>query len=109
MYITKLQVVLLTTTTCSFMYTMLQIKLNNLQQQIMSMIRHFHYKKSVLLRQFFCDGCKNRRYMSHIAAFFGIAIVHKVYCSVFWDDHYRYGFLRRPTMAGHKTTAIYMF
>ena len=31
-----------------------------------------HYKKSVLLRPVFCNGCKNCCYMSHILAFFGL-------------------------------------
>ena len=30
-----------------------------------------HYKKSVLLRPVFCNGCKNCCYMLHIATFFG--------------------------------------
>ena len=44
--------------------------------------------------------------MLHIAAFFGTAAVHKVYCGVFWDHNYRYNLLRCPTVVGHKTAAI---
>ena len=58
---------------------------------------------------FFVRKCKKRRYMSYIAAFFGTAAVHRVYCGGFWDHCYRYGFLQCPTVAGHKTAAIYMF
>ena len=47
----------------------------------------YHYKKSELLQQFFCGGCKNRRYMSHIVVFFGIAAIGLVFCSVLqWRD-----------------------
>ena len=57
----------------------------------------------------FCGGCKNCRYMSHIAVFFGIIAVHRVYCGAFLDHCYKYSLLRRPTTAGHNITAIYMF
>ena len=69
----------------------------------------FHYKKNELLRWAYCGGCENRRYMSPIAAHFWPAAIHEIYCGVFCDRRYRYGFLRRPIAAGHKTAAIYLF
>ena len=40
-------------------------------------------KKTGLLWQYFCNGFKNRLYMSYITEFFGIAAVHRVYCGAF--------------------------
>ena len=47
--------------------------------------------------------------MSNIAAFFGIAAVFMVYCSVFWDRRYRCSLLQHPTATGHKTATIQSF
>ena len=47
----------------------------------------YHYKKSELLQQFFCNRCKNRHYMSHIAVFFGTTAIGLVFCDVLqWQD-----------------------
>ena len=68
-----------------------------------------HYKKNKQLRRAYCGGCKNCRYMSPIAARFSPAAIHEIYCGVFCDCCDRYGFLRHPIVAGHKTAAIDLF
>ena len=46
-----------------------------------------HYKKSVLLQQYFCDRCKNRHYMSPITVFFQTAAIGIIFCSILqWQD-----------------------
>ena len=47
-----------------------------------------HYKKTGLLRRFFCGRCKKSRYISPIVAFFWTVAVHRIYCGIFWDHRY---------------------
>ena len=47
--------------------------------------------------------------MWHIAVFFGIVVVHMVYCGAFLDRCYKYSLLQRSTTAGHNIATIYVF
>ena len=57
----------------------------------------------------YCGGCKNCRYMLHIAAFFQTAYVHEIYCSVPLDCRSSSSLLWCTTAVVHRTTAIYVF
>ena len=48
-----------------------------------------HYKKNWTI----AVGAKKHRYILPIAAFIGIAAVHRVYRGNFWDCYYRHNFL----------------
>ena len=47
-----------------------------------------------------CGGCKNRRYMSPIAALFWPAAVHEIYCGVPYACRNSSSILRRTIAAG---------
>ena len=47
-----------------------------------------------------CGGCKNRRYMSPIAALFWPVAVHEIYCGIPYARRNSSSILRRATAAG---------
>ena len=86
---------------------------------MLSRLKKLTTRKLSYCGRFFCGGCKNCRYMSHIAAFFGLplwmryivafhwtAAIDLAFCSVL---QWRYINRRNTTVVEYKTAAIYIF
>ena len=73
---------------------------NHRMNILRKVVYQHHYKKTEQLRRAYCGGCKNRRYMSPIAALFWPAAVHEIYCGVPYACRNSSSILRRTIAAG---------